>query len=141
MIRMEDEWGDRVHEVMMSTIDLIQRGETEQAFVELDRALADALRDKQEAWVQTLCKHAAVMALAAGDRSREIHYTKQALPFARDRQFALYNLAKVLRLDGQIDLAETYATEAYQLSIGEENQDNRDLAAVILKVWPHIAKS
>jgi hypothetical protein len=77
---MDTEWAERVHRVMMGTVDQIQRGETEHAFGDIDRTLADALHDNQELWIKTLCKHAAVMAHAAGDLDREIRYTKQALP-------------------------------------------------------------
>lgn len=138
---METEWPDRVHTMMINTVDLIQRGETEHAFGDIDRTLADALHDNQELWVQTLCKHAAVMAHAAGDRDREIRYTKQALPFAKDRQFALYNLAELLLRDGQLGAAEQYATEAYQLSVSEGTADNRELSAAILRLWPSITGS
>ena len=139
--RMEEQWPDRVHRVMMSTIDLIQHGQKEQAFSDLDNTLADALQDKQAPCVTTLCRHAAVMAHAVGDRHREIQYTKQALPFAKDRQFAVYNLAQLLLLDGQMSHAEQCASEAYQLSMAEESQGNRDLVTAILKVWPNIAEN
>jgi hypothetical protein len=138
---MEEQWPDRVHRTMMSTVDLIRNGEKDQAFGDLDNILADALRDNQAACVKILCGHAAVMANAAGDRRREIQYTKQALPFAKDRQFALYNLAQLLLLDGQVSLAEQYASEAYQLSTAEESQGDRDLIAAILKTWPSIAEN
>jgi Tfp pilus assembly protein PilF len=126
---------------MMSTVDLIQRRETEQAFTDIDQTLNDALHDNQDLWVKTLCKHGAVMAHAAGDRDREIRYLKQALPYAKDRQFALYNLAELLLRDGQIGAAERYATEAYQMSVANETADNRELATAILKLWPSIAGS
>jgi hypothetical protein len=77
------------------------------------------------------------MANAAGGTDIE-KYTKQALPFARDRQFALYNLAQLLLLDGQIRLAEQYASQQYQMSVAEESQRNRDLLGAILKMWPNI---
>jgi Flp pilus assembly protein TadD len=138
---MDRKWADRVHSVVTSTVDLIQRRETEQAFGDIDRTLADALHDNQELWVETLCKHGAVMAHATGDREREIRYTKQALPYAKDRQFALYNLAELLMRDGQSGAAEQCATEAYQLSVAEGNTDNRELATAILRSWPGIAGS
>ena len=136
---MDTEWANRVHRVITSTVDLIQRGETEQAFGDIDRTLADALHDNQELWVKTLCKHAAVMAHAAGDRDREIRYMKQVLPYAKDRKFALYNLAELLLRDGQTGAAEQYAIEAYQLSIAEGTADNRELATAILRLWSSIA--
>ena len=138
---MDTEWANRVHRVMTSTVDLIQRGETEQAFGDIDRTLADALHDNQELSFKTLCKHAAVMAHASGDRDREIRYMKQALPYAKDRQFALYNFAELLVRDGQTDTASQYAAEAYRLSVAEETADNRELVTAILRSWPAFAGS
>lgn len=138
---MDTEWANRVHRVMTSTVDLIQRGETEQAFGDMDRTLADALHDNQEPSFKTLCNHAAVMAHASGDLDREIRYMEQALPYAKDRQFALYNLAELLLRDGQTGAAEQYATEAYHLSVAEGTADNRELATAILRLWPSIAGS
>lgn len=55
--------------------------------------------------------------------------------FAKDRQFALYNLAELLLRDGQIGAAEQYATEAYQLRVAEETADNHELATAILRLY------
>jgi hypothetical protein len=135
---MEEHWADRLHNTMLSTIDLVQKGENEQAFNDLDKILADALRDDEAGCFKTLCSHAAAMAYAVGDRRRELEYRKQALPFAKDRQFALYHIAQLLLLDGQIDFARRYALEAYQLSTADESHGGSDLAAAILKTWPNI---
>jgi hypothetical protein len=51
----------------------------------------------------------------AGDRRREIRYTENALPYANDYSFAIYNFAQLLLRDGQADLAKRYATKAYEL--------------------------
>lgn len=75
-----------------------------------------------------------------GDSRREIQYTRQALPYAKDYRFAVYNFAQLLLLDGQVGLAEQYATEAYELSIAEGTEADRDLAAAILKQWTNIAE-
>jgi len=107
---------------MLSTIGLVQKGENEQAFDDLDKILADALRDNEADCFKTLCNHAAAMAQAVGDRRRELKYRKQTLPFAKDRQFALYHIAQLLLLDGQKDFARQYASEAYQLSTTDEGQ-------------------
>jgi hypothetical protein len=92
-------------------------------------------------WVRTLCKHAPVLAKATGDRGREIRYVKQALPYAKDRQFALYNLAELLLRDGQTSAAKKYAAEAYQLSSAEGTTDSRELATAILRLWPSLEGS
>jgi hypothetical protein len=135
---MEEHWLDRVHKTMLSTIELVQKGENEQAFADLDNILAVALRDNQRACFKTLCNHAAAMAYTVGDRHREVKYRKQALPFTKDRQFALYHIAQLFLLDGQIGFAQQYASEAYRLTKADESQGGRDLAAAILKTWPSI---
>jgi len=62
-----------------------------------------------------LCSHVAFFAHAIGDRHCEIHYTEQALPYTKDRRFAVYNFAQLLLKDGQIELAERYgAAAAYE---------------------------
>ena len=90
-------------------------------------------------WASTLCRHAAVLAHAMGERVRQIHYEEMALPFARDWRFEAYNFAQLLMSDGQIVRAERYASSAYELSISSESQADRDLAAAILKQWPDAA--
>jgi len=136
---VEEHWAERVHGTMMSTIDLVQKGESEQAFADLDNILADALRDNEGDCFKTLCNHAAAMAHSVGDRRREVKYRKQALPVTKNRQFALYRIAHLLLLDGQVGFAEQYASEAYQLCTADESQGARALVSAILKTWPKIA--
>jgi len=90
-------------------------------------------------WVGTLCRHAAVLAHAMGDVSREIQYAEQALPHANDHRFALYNFAQLLLRDGQVSLSERYATEARKLALERKSEADRDLLAAILKQWPRLA--
>jgi hypothetical protein len=50
-------------------------------------------------------------------------------------------LKDLLLRDGQVDLAQRYATEAYELSTASETEADRDLTAAILKQWPNIAEN
>ena len=125
-------------DVMVESLHLVQRGESEQAFNMLDSALEKAT---EENGIRTLCRHAALVAHIAGDRRREIRYTESALPYANDYSFAIYNFAQLLLRDGQADLAKRYATKAYELSATGETVADRDLAAALLKQWPEIAEN
>jgi tetratricopeptide (TPR) repeat protein len=126
---------------MQRSVELAKTGEIEQAMGALDGALAQATQDNRGIWIKIICRHAAVLAHAIGDRRREIQYTEQALPYARDYRFAVYNFAQLLLIDGQVGRAERYATEAYELSVAEGTEADRDLAAAILKQWPNIAEN
>ena len=145
---MERQWSERVRVVIKQSLELAKTAQIEQAFVVLDAAIAEAILEHQGEWTMPLCRHAAVFAHAKGDRRREIEYrhceieyTKQALPHAKDYRFAAYNFAQLLLRDGQVDVAERYATEAYELSSASETEADRDLTSAILKQWPNIADS
>lgn len=132
---------ERGRQAMQHSVDLAKTGEVEQALSVLDSALALATQEDRGKWIKILCRHAAILARFMGDRHREIQYTERALPYVKDYRFAVYNLAQLLVMDGQVGLAERYATEAYKLSIAEGTEADRDLAAAILKQWPDIAQS
>ncbi len=136
---MERQWSERVRVVIKQSLELAKTAQIEQAFVVLDAAIAEAILEHQGEWTMPLCRHAAALAHAKGDRRREIEYTKQALPHAKDYRFAAYNFAQLLLRDGQVDVAERYATEAYELSSASETEADRDLTSAILKQWPNIA--
>jgi hypothetical protein len=138
---VEQQWPERVRVVIKKSLQLVRTAQIEQAFVVLDAAITEAILEHQGEWIPTLCRHAAVLANAKGDRRREIEYTKQALPHAKDYRFAAYNFAHLLLRDGQVDVAQRYATEAYELSMASETEADRDLTAAILKQWPNIAKN
>jgi tetratricopeptide (TPR) repeat protein len=137
---MEGLW-ERGRQAMQQSLELAGTGKHDQALSLLDGALAQATEENRGMWVAILCRHAAVFAHAIGDRHREIRYAEEALPYAKDYRFAIYNFAQLLLRDGQVDLAQKYASEAYSLSIAEGTDADRDLAAAILKQWPDIAEN
>jgi tetratricopeptide (TPR) repeat protein len=132
---------DNKHDVIVESLHLVQKGESEQALNMLDNALEQATEENHVKWIRTLCRHAALVAHIAGDRRREIRYTENALPYANDYSFAIYNFAQLLLRDGQADLAKQWATKAYELSATGETVADRDLAAALLKQWPEIAEN
>jgi hypothetical protein len=137
---MEEKW-ERGREVMHQSLEFLKAGQKEQALNVLDNGSAEAIRENRSTWVRILCHHAAVVAHSMGDRRRQIQYEEQALPFAKEYRFAVYNFAQLLLSDGQVARAERYATEAYSLSITETTDADRDLAAAILKQWPNVAQN
>jgi hypothetical protein len=46
----------------------------------------------------------------------------------------------LLLRDGQVELAERHAAEAYQLSILEGTESDRDLVSAILREWSKVNK-
>jgi predicted ATPase len=84
---MEGLW-ERGRQAMHQSLDLAGTGQHEQALNLLDGALAQATEENRGMWVAILCRHAAVLAHAVGDRHREIRYAEEALPYANDYRFA-----------------------------------------------------
>ena len=85
---MEGQW-EHGRRAMQDSLDLTNIGETERALSVLDNAVAQATEENRRMWVAILCRHAAVLAHGMGDLRREIHYTEQTLPHAKDYRFAL----------------------------------------------------
>jgi hypothetical protein len=109
---VEQQWSERVQVVVKQSLALQETAQIEQAFGVLDAAIAEAILKHQSEATLRLCRFAAILANARGDRGREIEYTRQALPHAKVYRFAACNFAQLLLRDGQVDLARRYATEA-----------------------------
>jgi hypothetical protein len=126
---------------MRQSLDLTRTGQPEEALRVIDEAIAEANKENRSMLVGTLCRHAALLAHAMGDVSREIHYEEQALPHTNtnDYRFALYNFAQLLLRGGQVGRAECCAMEAHKLALAQETEADRDLVAAILKQWPNLA--
>ena len=137
---MEKQW-ERGIAAMKESLSRLKAGEDAQALNILDSDLAQAMEENQSTWVRLICHHAAVVAHHMGDRDREIRYEGQSLPYAKDYRFAAFSFAELLLRDGQRDLAQRYATEAYELSCTSDTEADRDLTAAILRQWPYLASS
>jgi len=83
-------------EVMRDSLELLKKGQKEEALRLLDAAITEAIRNNHNSWIRTLCQYAAAIALSMRDRQRQIHYEEQALPFVEDWRFAAYNFAQLL---------------------------------------------
>ena len=138
---MEKPWLEQVKSVIKASVELAKAGQTENALTGLDAVLAEAPQEDESGCTRILCRHAAALAHAKGDLQREIQYTRHALPYTKDYPFAAYHLAQLLLRDGHLQLAEKYATEAYELTISGAGEADADLALAIIKQWPNIAAS
>ena len=136
-----DEIWENGRTVVRQSVELAKLGQEQEALNILDNVLRDAVDEGRDTWVSILCGHAAIIADHMGDRTRQLHYQEIALPFARDYRFAAYNFAQQLLSDGQLDRAERYAVEAYELCASSEAQADRDLAEAILRQWPNAVKN
>lgn len=116
-----------------------QGGKVAEALRVLDVTLGQAIAEKRDMWIASICDRGRAFARFLGDHEREIEYAKQALPFAADYCFAAYNLALLLRKYGHNDRAVHYANRAYRLSIAKETDSDYDLRAAILREWPDIS--
>ena len=127
---MSDEWL-RGNQVVRESLDIAKTGQIAQALCPVDSDLEEATQENRSPWVRALYNHAAILALASGDRRRQIQYTERGLSFSDDYAFAAYNLAKLLQRDGQFVLAEHNAKEAYKRSFVGTTQAERDLVDAI----------
>jgi len=124
----------------MRSTELAKVGEIENALHLLDNFLLEATKENRGDWIKIVSGHAAVLADAMGDLRRARHYYEQRIMYVPDYSFALYNLARMLLREGQVDLAERYAAKSYELSISQGTDSDRDLAEAIIKQWPEIDK-
>lgn len=135
----QDESWKRARDVIVHTLKLVRKGQMDKVFAALDSAIAEVPEDHRSLEGVLLLRHAAILARANGKRDREIDYTKQALPYAKDYRFAAYNFSQLLLEDGQANLARQYAMEAFKLSCTCGNETDRDLVKAIRKQWPDLA--
>ena len=138
--RMTDEW-KRGKEVVSESLELAKNGKAAEAFLLVDTALNEAIRENRNKWASALCAHGEIIALAERDCRRQIRYKEQSLKYSDDYAFAAYNLALLLLADGQDTRAKHYASEAYKLAAKRPTQSQRDLIAAIVSQWPNFVSS
>jgi hypothetical protein len=136
----KEEW-ELGREFMLKSFQLAKAGDVVEALQLLDGAIAQGICEDRTEWVRRLCRQAAAFSLYIGDPGREISYSEQALRYAKDYRFAVYNFAKLLLKHGHVLRAEQCATEAYRLTSSDScaNEEDRDLVAAIARDWPGIA--
>jgi hypothetical protein len=130
-------------EAMLQSFQLARAGDVVEALHLLDGAITQGIGEDRREWVRRLYRQAAVFSLYLGEHGREISYSEQALRYAKDYRFAVYNFAKLLSKHGHALRAEQCATEAYRLILadGSENEEDRELVAAIARDWPGIANT
>jgi hypothetical protein len=126
-------------------MEFSQLGEDEKAFKILDSAIeriaTEAENEHRNAWLRTLCHHAALLAYFSDDASRVKHYYEKSLSNNPENPRALYGLAKFHLEHGQPDLALRFAQRSYDAIVNAESEDilAQGLIELLANGWPQLA--
>jgi tetratricopeptide (TPR) repeat protein len=135
---MPERRNDPAWAAIKRSTELLEIGETQEAFETLDTFLMAAVDENRSDWVRLVAGTGAVMADAAGEHERAKRYYEQSLSYAPNDPQALYGLAKAMLNQGQPELAKQYATRSYELSNAMSTDLHNGLTELILKEWPEL---
>ena len=127
------------HAVQEST-RLSQNGEPQKALQLLDTARALAIRENWNRALETISRHAAIIAEASGDLARAKFYNEQALACEPENPMALYGLAKILSQQGETELARQYAAKCYEVSLRGGTDIDRARVELLGSHWPEFGR-
>jgi len=123
------------HAVQESTC-LSQSGEFVKALKLLDDSIAVAVRENWTRALETISRHAAIIAETSGDLARAKSYNEQTLAYAPEHPMALYAMAKILSEQGETKLAKNYAARCYEVSLRGGTEVDRARVELLGKHWP-----
>lgn len=132
---MTHEMDHMTHAVQEST-KLAQSGEPLKALELLDNSIAVAARENWNRALETISRHAAIIAESTGDLTRAKSYNEQTLARAPENPMALYEMAKILSEQGEIERARKYASRRYQVSVRGGTEIDRARVELLGKHWP-----
>lgn len=101
-------------------------------------SIHSALKADKINWVQTLCRHASVIADSIGDLASVRRYRGLAMLHAPNNAKNLYGLADILLRQGDTENAKTMAATAYGLIRDSSDEMDRALAELLVKRWPEL---
>jgi hypothetical protein len=127
---------DHMTHAMRESTRLSQNGEPLKALELLDSSIMMAVRENWNHALQTISRHAAIIAESTGDLARAKSYNEQTLSCAPENPMALYGMAKVLSEQGEIELARQYAAKCYQVSIRGGTEIDQARVELLGKHWP-----
>ena len=132
---MTIEWQEVTDSITKST-EFSQKGMWEHALDILDYSIAKAIKDNYVRGVQTLSRHAAIIAELNGDLNRARFYNEQTLKYEPDNSMALYGLAKIHSQLGEVALAKEYAARCYDVSLRGGTEIDQACVELLGKHWP-----
>lgn len=121
--------------------ELSKQGSNDEALRLLDGSIQTALGANKINWVQTLCRHASVIADSVGDLASVRRYRELAVQHAPNDAQNLYGLADVLSRQGEAEKARDVAAKSYGLVGNSGDELNRALTELLLKRWPELKNS
>lgn len=101
-------------------------------------SIHSALKANKINWVQTLCRHASVIADSIGDLASVRRYRGLAVLHAPNDAQNLYGLADILLRQGDTKNAKTMAATAYGLIRQSSDELDKALAELLIKRWPEL---
>jgi len=132
---MTREMEHMTHAIQQST-KLSQNGEHLKALELLDSSIAVAVHENWNRALETMSRHAAIIAESSGDLGRSKSYNERTLACAPENPMALYGMAKILSGQGEIELARQYASRCYQVSVRGGTETDRARVELLGKHWP-----
>lgn len=132
---MTPEMEHMTHAIQEST-RLSQNGEPLKALELLDNSIAIAVRENWQRALQTISRHAAIIAESNGDLVRAKFYNEQTLAYAPENPMALYGMAKILSEQGEVELARQYAARCYEVSLRGGTEIDRARVELLGTRWP-----
>ena len=132
---MTREMEHMTHAIQEST-KLSQNGEHLKALELLDGSIAVAVGENWNRALETISRHAAIIAESSGDLARAQSYNERTLACAPENPMALYGMAKILSGQGEIELARQYASRCYQVSVRGGTETDRARVELLGKRWP-----
>jgi len=125
-----------------SSLDLVERGEHENALRLLDASIAEAKRSCDVLWIRTLCHHAAIVSRFTQNLTAAQNYYQESLAADPENARALYGLATINLDQGELEIARQYAARCYiaVMRCGDEVL-KQGLLDLLLKHWPDIAEN
>jgi Tfp pilus assembly protein PilF len=127
---------DHMTHAMRESTRLSQEGEPLKALELLDNSIRAAVREGWSRALETISRHAAIIAESTGDLARAKSYNERTLACAPENPMALYGMAKILFQEGETDRAKQYASRCYQVSVRGGTEIDRARVELLAKQWP-----
>lgn len=130
----------RIRDAITSSARLSQDQKYDEALKSVDEAIAEAIRERWNSWIPTLCHHAAIIANFMGDRQRQKQYYEQSLAFSPGNPRALYGLAKIAEEQGECEIAKQLASRCCKAIVeGDDEIARAGLLDLVIAHWPELA--
>jgi len=130
--------------VFERSIEFLRKGQSAEAFREIDAGIANAEKDNRLDSIVLLGGYASRVARAMGDFRLVVRYSERVLACdpARNesRALASYALADAMFRLGEPEQAKKHAGKSYMLVQHPKNRTESDLLKLLMNRWPEIGE-